>query len=550
MSANDQPHESRGPIRRLYEVEATRRMTTLETARQVSSFIDPTLLPPTNHMPNQPWPAPNQSLGSRGNMTLAGKFHAVMLTPGDPFIEYPLPAWYRHDPSNTPEDIRANEAKLRARQLIAHHVLIHGNYKRNRRATRPAGAFYNAEAMALRLLDACGDILQFFDRDYRLHNFRLDQYTTRRDSSGQVLFHTIREAIDPKALGADEQEAIRKAGDGDILNKAMASDRLSYRYTHVEYQPEGRNWVITQETLGATTYTDEETVSPYISTPFFLSPSADYGTGLSQMLRGSLGSYDELTLKIREMAAVQASSRYGIDEGSSVTQDDYINTPPGGFIPNCRIENGKVVDIAPITMVDTQDIASIAVVMNDQRQLLESAYLMASGVGSVQGRDRVTATERAQIAAELNDALGGMYAPVVDNMLVPLAERLEAQCESDNLFPESIEVDADLVHPAVLTGLQQVTRERKKQSIIELVNASQFLGEEAQMAINPSGTLRELATLMGVDENRQIVRSQAEIDRMRRQRMAEEAGAQAGAQVAVDRLAQQSNQSLARQQGA
>jgi hypothetical protein len=122
-------------------------------------------------------------------------------------------------------------------------------------------------------------------------------------------------------------------------------------------------------------------------------------------------------------------------------------------------ENGQAIFGRPddVTMLQQNKHADMTVAMNTSQQLqndLSAAFLLNSSFQ--RNAERVTAEEVRRMAEELEDALGGIYSVLSQELQLPIAMRTE-----DRLIKEGALVELepkDAVKPIVVTGLAAIGR--------------------------------------------------------------------------------------------
>lgn len=475
------------------------RLWHMEQARKASAHSDPTILPPRDRPKDSELPETFQSVGSRGLISMSGRMLLALFPPDQPWFRLELPMEIESDQRFRDEQI------LQAKQILFNWesiiVSTLDSVGAADESARVRSSFRSRKRMAIDQLLVTGDVLEYLTPDYRLRVFRRDQYVTKRDSAGDVLYHITKEQIDPLAL-SDEQLA-RLDLDRETLSDKQVDDRMLDLYTLVEWQPQAKNWVIRQE-INDTEFDDpiEETVSPYFSTPFKLTPGEDYGIGFFMLNGGELASLNELEARRLELLALASKGLIGIDIASQVRPDD-LTKRSGSVVTGLRVEGGQVQDVAAFGFGQVREFSMLTEGIRDKTKTLSAAMLIESAVQPQ--KERVTATQIERIAFELDGALGGLYTPIADNQQIPLLRRMIVQLKRDNKLPEIR--PAEIVQITTLTGLAALQRNADATKLAGLSDFIQRFGPEALQIIDIGRLTDEYLRLVNINE-RGIVKSE------------------------------------------
>jgi len=165
---------------------------------------------------------------------------------------------------------------------------------------------------------------------------------------------------------------------------------------------------------------------------------------------------------------------------------------------------------------------------------------MTSGVAP-QG-DRVTATAWNQVVQELEGALGGVYAPISEQMQLPLLRRVAFQAARDKIVRALPEKAVEI---KTLTGLAALSRARRAQDLLTLSSAANNLGPEATAYLDKPTLMKVLARYSNVTEPG-VVRSEQQVQEMNQKAMQMQT-AQYAAQRGTDALGKITEQAAQRQ---
>jgi hypothetical protein len=445
---------------------------------------------------------------------MVGRVIAEGFPPGSPWFQLVLPARVQNDPRVPAEQIQQLNQFLMLMELIIQGTLETAGLKPSDQ--RRPGGFLSQKRKSLTQLIVTGDTLERLDDDYRLRVFRRDQYVTKRDSNGDVLYHVTKETIDP--LGLDSDMATRSGLDLTKLPEMSVKERMVPLYTSVEWQPVTGRWAISQEINGRTINESDETVSPYFATPFKLAPDEDYGRGMVELYLGSIRSLNTLHKRRLEILGIMSKVVPVIDHGSPTRPRDL--TQDSGKPIYGRVRDGKIQDLGFLGYPNIAEHNSLVHGIDDLSRKIGLAFLVESA--STRDAERVTAFERRRNAMEINGALGGMYTTIMDHQHLPLLRRAIQRLRVDRALPP---IPDDMFEVRSLTGLNSIVRDAKAQSLLEFAQVASLLGPEAQAKIDTGVLMDTYARYRSIyepgliksakqiaAEQQQAINAQAQVD--------------------------------------
>ena len=460
----------------------------LDRARLCASLTKPWILPPSSQGKNEKLPENYQSLGARIVNNLEGRMLLALYPPSVPWFQLSLSPKIRYDPRMPPEALQQAEQLLFVRELTLLSLLEAGALTHPHSGRRTPN-FRKQKRQVISHILVTGDCLEQLTDDYRLKVFRRDQYVTSRDSRGDVLYHIIKERIDPLTLS--QVELMKCDLKTEELMDMPVDKRMRDLYTLAEFQPLSRNWLIRQELKDKVIAESQEAVTPFISTPYELVSGEDYGRGFVEANLGDFRSLDELRDKLLDFAAMASKQHPIIDEASLMREEDF--NKPSGTALRGRVRDGRVQDLAFMSVDKISDFNVVFQTADAIRKDLGKAGLMEEEV-TPRG-DRVTAFQVQRVAMELEGALGGVYAPLADDQQMPLLQRVTFQAQRDNLLAAMPE---EVIEVKALTGIAALGRELDKQRLLSFVQVVSQLGEAATQRIDMavlSDILRRLESI-------------------------------------------------------
>jgi len=263
----------KGSIKSWFSNADSARHQILQRVRRCAAITKPWLLTPLGQTANDELPEPYQSIGARGMTNLEGRMLLALFPPSSPWFRMEIAPDLLYGVNEDDPRVQQTKRMLFLRELQIQATLESASLKRKDNQRRVG--FRSRQRMALSQIIGTGDVLQQLTADYRVKVFKRDCYVTKRDAAQDVLYHIIREKIDPLALTDEQKQA--SGLDIDTLREKKAHERLEDLYTLVEWNPESKVWVITQEINSNEINSSQEEVSPFFATTFELAPGEDYG---------------------------------------------------------------------------------------------------------------------------------------------------------------------------------------------------------------------------------------------------------------------------------
>jgi len=476
-------------IRKDFDRDDAERQESLERARLCASLTKPWVLPPSGYSPNDKLPEPFSSLPARACSNLEGKLLTALFPAAQPFFKLRPAGRFRFDPNVEPEKLSEFENILHLQELMILAKLDRTD-KQSGSNSRRAG-FRSRMRLAISQLLITGDVLIQLTDDFNIKVFRRDNYVTKRDSAGDILYHIIREQIDPLTLTKSQLE---DAGmDFEALQLESVDRRMEDLYTKVQWNPLSKVWVISQEINDHVVYEAQEPITPFMSTPYSLAPAANYGEGIIGENLGDVRSHNELTERILDFGAIASKQIFCLDYNSQVRPSDLAL--PTGSVIQARVQGGAVTDVGMLRADKLTDFNVVATTRESIRKDLTTVMLMEGE--SMPTYERATRLHVQRVAQEIEGALGGVYAPIADSMQISLIERMRhVMTLSGDLPPlpeETVEVQA-------VTGLMALSNETEKMKLVELMQLIAQLGPEVGNRIDKGVLLDVLVRQTGIYE--------------------------------------------------
>lgn len=483
------------------------------------------MLPELGQVPTTSLPDTYQSIGSYAVLNMVGRMVSELYPPGMPWFQLALRPEIQYSQELDPQEIIGMNEILMLMELMIQSSLETAGLRGD--GNRRPGGFLSQKRKSLTQLIVTGDTLERLDDDLRLRVFRRDQYVTKRDSSGDVLYHATKESVDPFALTEDQFAASGLRAD-ELADKPPR-ERMQDLYTLVEWQPRDKTWRIEQEVNGNEIHEHDEEISSYFPTAFKLSPDEDYGRGFVELNLGDLRSLNTLEKRRLEILGIMSKVVPVIDHGSPTREEDL--TLDSGVPIRARVRDGKIHDLAFLGFGNISEHQSLIQGIEMKTQNLARAFLVESA--STRDAERVTAFERRRNAMELNSAVGGVYASISDSQHIPMLRRAIHVLKRSGVLSEPMKaVDEQVYEIRSLTGLTALVRESKAQALLELAQVTAALGPEALRRVDMGVLLKTYMNYRQLYEPG-LQKSDEQLELEAQQAMAQEAQMQAN-QTAVE----------------
>ena len=388
-----------GAARSTYEKLRTDRDTYLKRARKCALLTIPSLVPETEdqHDKDRRDPYPYQSIGSRGVNNLAAKLLLTLFPPNSPFFRFQLSDTVEQELAveagvEEPDDLRMEFEKA----LQTAENIVQKDFEASQ--IRPSlFEFFK------HLVVEGNCAIQDMGTGYRV--FGLTHYVVRRDPAGSVLEAVIHEQVHPMALP-----------DGFITEGDEAKGDLIDLYTHIIKSEKG--WDVYQEALGKVvpetegSYTVE--TMPFIFARMVKVDGADYGRSYVEELYGDLYSLETDSKSLTDIAQIAARLIVLVNPNGQTDEEDVRRADNGEII------TGMEGDISMLQANVSFQIEALRKRIADLKSELAQSFLMNSSVQ--RDAERVTAAEIRYMADELEQALGGVYTILSQEVMYPLVK--------------------------------------------------------------------------------------------------------------------------------
>jgi hypothetical protein len=389
---------------------------------------------------SKPW----QSIGAKGVRNLSSKLGLTLFPPTGAFMRYQLHPQFKR--ALEEEGKQAQRTEIETQLAMREQTIMD--------AVEAANVRTKADQV-LRHLIVCGNCLVYLPPTGGMRVFPLNNYVVRRDFVGQVVEIIYLELLDKATLPDNIRDTLIEAGheeeDGElVINDALKNKSVSV-YTRLLLR--GDFFRVTQEVDGhmvdmAGKDKIKKEKMPFLALRFVTIDGEDYGRGYVEEYRGDLRSLEELRKAIVIGSLNAAKLTPLIAPGSVVTPKKLMEAANGEAI------FGRAEDVTMLQQNKHADMAVADRTSGEIKSDLSAAFLLNSSFQ--RQAERVTAEEIRRMAEELEDALGGIYSTLSQELQLPLAMRTEDRLIKDGSLQPLEPKDA--VRPIVVTGLAAIGR--------------------------------------------------------------------------------------------
>lgn len=483
-----------GTAQKRYETLKPDRQPFLDRARECSKYTLPALLPPEGHTGSSSLEDTYQSFGSRGVNSLASKLLMALMPPNQPFFRLGISEHELAKMNSSNERAQVEEALAKIERTVQHEV--------EHRSIRVSG--YEA----IRHLLVSGNVLLFVDPNGGVKLWHLDSFVAERDGKGSVLEMVTHDEVSAAAL---DEDVIEETG----LDRTEDSVDV---YTHIIRKP--KQWYVYEEINGIKVTGTEAQYPldklPYIPLRWSTIHGESYGRGYVEEYLGDLKSLEGLAKATVEGAAAASKVLFLVNSGGKTRVRTIAEAP------NLAVRQGSADDVSVLRVEKANDFNFALQMMDAIQQRLAHSFLLTEVVQ--RDAERVTAHEIRTMAQQLEDALGGVYSVLSEEMQLPLVRVLLHQLQRSGRIQS---LPDGTVTPKIVAGMEALGRGHDLNRLQQLVEAAAQMGEQALSEyINVGDYLTRVATSLGIDASG-LVRSEQEVQQMREQQAEQEAMARA-----------------------
>ena len=446
----------------------------LDRGRMCAELTIPFLLPKEGHMDSSSLYTPFQGFGARAVNNLASKLLLALFPTNGPFFRYTAIEADVQEMEKTDKEFRTKiESGLKDREKVAMAEL---------ESTPFRAPFF----LALKLLITSGNALIYLGEDNNIRVYRLDSYTVRRDSSGNVLEIITKEMASPLTL---DEEVVKEAKINMTPNEDGTPIEEVAIYTRIKRT--AKNWTVRQEINEVNIKSAQGSYplddNPWLPLRFSRIDGEDYGRGLVEEYFGDFVSLEGLRRDLTEGSAAMSKVVFLVKKNGQTRIKDVSSAENGDVKP------GDADDISVIQAEKRADFSVVRETYRDVETELAKAFLLNSSVQ--RNAERVTAEEIRFLARELEDTLGGVYTIQSQEFQLPFISIFTKRIEKSKKLQK---LPKGSVSPTIITGLSALGR---TDDLDKMLQYAQIAVQAAQLPpeINKTTFLERAGTALFID---------------------------------------------------
>ena len=489
---------------RYYRLEPD-RFVFLDRARRCSELTIPTLIPPLGHNKTTRYYTPWQGIGARGVNNLASKLLLSLLPPNSPFFRLTVDDFTMEKIAGQP-GARAMVEKGLAKVERAVQDEIEGTGMRS------------PIFLSLKHLIVGGNCCVYFPKDGGTRIFAIDSYVARRDPEGNLLEVIIREQVDPEAV-SDIIDKIEDTIEGENVSSSEAKDKTQKGsgeafeevvelFTRF-WREEGK-WKMCQEVLDKIVPGSEGSwpieKPPLLALRWVTVEGEDYGRSYVEEYMGDLVALEALSKAIVEASAVAAKIVFLVSPNGVTKAEDITQAESGEAVV------GHKDDVHCLQSEKQADLKITFDAIKEITERLSYAFLLNSAIQ--RNGERVTAEEIRFMAGDLEDALGGVYSILSQELQLPMVMRIMDRMQKQKRLPE---FPKGVIKPEIVTGLEALGRGHDLSKLQQFMQLLQGLPPEiTQQYINWDDLLNRVGTALMIDTDG-LIKSPEEVQQAQQQ---------------------------------
>jgi hypothetical protein len=474
-------------------------------------------MPPEGHVEGSNLPEPFQSLGAKAVNNLSSKILIALFPPNTAFFKLGFDQITQArmegeglDITRIQKDLavieqtvvsQLEQTRLRAEMgMCIKHLLITGNY----------------------VIDTTPNL--------GFRGFGLNHFAVNRDPEGAVLELVIREEVSPLTLDDETKNACFNEQE---KREFSANPDEDIEVFTVQYR-DGNQVKVRQE-INNKVVPGSEGSYP-LDAPRFVAlrwssiTDEDYGRGMVDEYYGDILALDSLSRDLLLASSAAAKVIFTVDPNSILTPHKIASAKSGDVL------KGNSEEVGTVSVDKMQDFQIVLERLRDIQRDLSEAFLMNTSVQ--RDAERVTAEEIRFMAQELEDALGGVYSVLAQELQVPLLRRILKLLARQKLIPD-LPSDVQL---SITTGLEALGRGHEVQKLMQFFGAAAQIipPEQLVMRIKTQDVLNIFGSAFGLDTE-SILLTEEEVQAQQQQAMAAQAMQQAAPGVAQEMVRQGGN---------
>lgn len=456
-----------------------------DLGRLMAELTIPSVYPKEGYLPGDNIPGNNQSMGAQCVNTLASKLMFLAMPPGRPMMKLEI--------IEENSDIALKEAPELYSMIELALSKLEQAHRRRASTTNLRSAYVGMMKLLLVAGNGCWRHLKVNFPTFH----RPEKYVVQRDGDGNQLLVILKERVVVASMDADVKEFIL-AGDADLRKVPEWEAEVDiYSVCNLcTYSESGeKTWCYWQETEAGDMIPGTEVETDYDIPPLYaawLIPvyGENWGRSYCEEYRGDLYTIENHAAAINDGAAAASLHLTFVKPGSRTSVKQIREAPNLSVLP------GDAADVTTLKSEKNEDYQFVSNNFQAAAKRLSQAFLLMQSI--TRDAERVTAEEIQQMAAQLDEAMGGIYSELANSFQRHMVTRFVAlhEEENHNLPP----VNPNLVSVGVATGIDAVGRTVEGQALVQFGQTMQAIfGPLGVQALSLTDFARRLAAYEGVD---------------------------------------------------
>jgi hypothetical protein len=523
MADNNLSKPAEGFIKSRYNELSTIRDKYRDRGREYSKLTIPSLLPEADSgTETTEFQNDYNTEGAKLVNSLANKYMETLFPAGRSYIKFTMP----------------EEMYQSMEQQGQDKASIESTFSMIERAFREKFTSIGARAVLLdmlkQLIGAGGNSVLYLPKDGKAQNYCIDEFVVSRSLDGQLLELITEDQIALLALDPELKSEVVKALDIDLSEDGAENQNVSI-FTYVRRDPEDKKrWLVDQAVenvnIGEQNQYNEDNLR-WIVCGWNRTRREMYYRPLIEEHYGSFWTLSILTEAMAVGCVTLADIKYLVKPGSLLDVAELNNSATGTY------HYGMPDDVSAIETGKSRDVVLIKDVIDTYKRHLGEVFMYAPS--TLRSGERVTAEEVRIRATELENAHGGVYSSLAEQLQKPLAKLVLSEMNVTGLNEANVSLD-------ITTGVDALSRGNDNDKIrtwLGDVQALAGLPPEVLQRFNLESYLKVTAAGRDVDFTK-IVLTEQEVAAIAQQAAQQQAGLDAQVRQAGKAAQQQQPQIL------
>lgn len=467
-----------GNLKKRYAKLESKRQAAEDRAVDAAKVTIPHIMPPDGHTENSRLKEPYQGLGARAVNTLASKIMLALFPPNTPFFRLSFDALTTAALQGDTDQMAEAKKKVALFEQVAAEALENTSLRATGSTT-------------FKHLLITGNGMLRLTKDFEFKFYDLRKYVVVRDGDGNVLQMIAKETVPAEGL---PEEVLTKVLTTDEMKKLNeGSDVEVDLYTLMER--DGNKYVVRQEINEKFVEGSEGRYDldqpPFIVLRWIGIKGENYGRGMVGEYLADFRATDDLSRDLLKASAAAAKIVFMREPNSVMTAKAFMEANSGDIL------SGRADDISTVSIDKLHDFNIVLERLRDIKGELTEAFLMHKSVQ--RNAERVTAAEIRFMAQDLEDALGGVYSLLSQELQAPLIRRWLKLLGDAQRLPKMPKEGLKL---SITTGLEALGRGHELQKIEGMLSqAGRILTPEVvAQKIDATDLMDRLAAGWGVPD--------------------------------------------------